>query len=61
MFLFSKHEIFWHIAVVTRLSHSAREGSMAYKLRKLIFSVAFWVGIFAAIVVFNAIWALTHQ
>ena len=37
------------------------EGSMTLKLRKVIYSVSFWMGIFAAIVVFNTVWALTHQ
>jgi len=33
---------------------------MVYKLRKLIFSIAFWVALFAIIVLINTIWALTH-
>jgi hypothetical protein len=40
---------------------SRREGSMALKLRKVIYSVSFWMGIFTAIVLFNTIWALTHS
>jgi len=34
---------------------------MTLKLRKVIYSVSFWMAIFAAIVVFNTAWALTHQ
>ncbi len=33
---------------------------MVFKLRKMIYSVAFWMIIFAAIVVTNTVWALTH-
>ena len=33
---------------------------MVFKLRKVFFNAFFWVGLFAAIVIFNTIWALTH-
>jgi hypothetical protein len=34
---------------------------MTYHLRKVVYSISFWMAIFAAIVVFNTVWALTHQ
>jgi len=34
---------------------------MVFKLRKVIYSVTFWVIVFAGIVLFNTIWALTHK
>ena len=33
---------------------------MVFKLRKLIYSVYFWVAIFGVIVIFNTVWGLTH-
>jgi hypothetical protein len=33
---------------------------LTLKLRKMIFGVGFWTALFAAIVIFNTIWALTH-
>jgi hypothetical protein len=35
-------------------------GSMVFKLRKVVYSITFWVAIFAAIVVSNTVWAITH-
>jgi hypothetical protein len=34
---------------------------MVYKLRKVVYSVTFWVAVFALIVLTNTIWALTHN
>jgi hypothetical protein len=33
---------------------------MVYKLRKVVFSVTFWVTVFGLMVLTNTIWALTH-
>lgn len=33
---------------------------MILKLRKMVYSVAFWVSMFAAFVIFHSAWALTH-
>jgi hypothetical protein len=33
---------------------------MVFKLRKVVYSVAFWVSIFAAFVIFHSAWALMH-
>jgi hypothetical protein len=52
---------FIHLRYGCRYFHTeAGEGSMVFKLRKVVYSVAFWVAIFAGIVVFNTVWALTH-
>ena len=33
---------------------------MVLKLRKVVYSVSFWVSIFAAFVIFHSAWALMH-
>jgi len=33
---------------------------MVLKLRKVVFSIGFWMAIFASIVFLNTVWALTH-
>jgi hypothetical protein len=33
---------------------------MVFRPRKVVYSVAFWVSIFTAFVVFHSVWALTH-
>ena len=33
---------------------------MVFRLRKIFYSVSFWISIFAAFVIFHSAWALTH-
>ena len=33
---------------------------MIFKLRRLVYSVSFWVAMFTAFVIFHSVWALTH-
>ena len=33
---------------------------MDLKLRRMVYSVSFWLSIFAAFVIFHSAWALTH-
>ena len=42
------------------ISTARREGSMVYKLRKVVYSISFWVLVFGLLVLTNTIWSLTH-
>ena len=33
---------------------------MAFKLRKIVYSVTFWISVFAAFVILHSAWALMH-
>ena len=42
------------------LAYTVREATMVFKLRKMFYSVSFWVSVFAAFVILHSAWALTH-
>jgi hypothetical protein len=43
-----------------RLVGTVQEVAMDLKLRKMFYSVPFWLSMFTAIVIFHSFWALTH-
>jgi hypothetical protein len=48
------------MGVAIDLSARRSGGYMTLHIRKVLYSVSFWLAVFGAIIAFNTVWALTH-